>query len=196
MVDGFDVAPGMAATLGIPEPELRSALGAAGALALQDGAITPQQFWERFRANTGVTAPGELWRDEFKPIRRPAMYALAEEIKVAGLRLVAGTNTVTPHYAMHEQRGDYAVFHHVYASQLMGVSKPDARFWQQILQAEGVPAEQAVFVDDLPENVAAAAALGIHAVQWRTFQQVRSELEELLPGLRQPEPRAVGPTVR
>jgi FMN phosphatase YigB (HAD superfamily) len=53
-----------------------------------------------------------------------------------------------------------------------------------------VSAEQAVFVDDLPENVAAAAALDIKAVQWRTFQQVRSELEELLPGLRPAELRA------
>ena len=52
----------------------------------------------------------------------------------------------------------------------VGAAKPSARIYQRALQALGVSAEAALFVDDNPEFCAQAAALGI-----RTAQIVRGE---------------------
>jgi putative hydrolase of the HAD superfamily len=52
----------------------------------------------------------------------------------------------------------------------VGAAKPSARIYQRALQALGVTAEAALFVDDNPEFCAHAAALGI-----RTAQIVRGE---------------------
>lgn len=164
MVDGFDVAPAIAADLGIPVDELRPLMDAAGAEALHDGAITTGEFWRRFKENTGLEPKGEPWGDRFHPARRPAMYALVERLKAGGARVVAGTNTIDPHYRLHLENGDYAAFDHVYASHLMGVSKPEPAFWRRILEAEGVAAHEAFFIDDMVVNVAAAKALGLEAV--------------------------------
>ncbi len=181
MVDGFDVVPALAADLGIAPDVLRAELDAAGATLLHDGAITPREFWQRYEVRTGRSVTGEPWRDYFKPVRRPAMYALVRQLQDAGYRVVAGTNTIDPHYDTHEANGDYAVFDHVYASNLMGISKPEAAFWRHILAAEGVAASDALFVDDLAVNVAGAAALGITAVQYQTSEQVGAAVLATLP---------------
>lgn len=181
MVDGFDVVPALASDLGITPDVLRAELDAAGMTPLHDGAITPLEFWQRYGVLTGRSVAGEPWRDYFKPVRRPAMYALVRQLQDAGYRVVAGTNTIDPHYAMHEANGDYAVFDHVYASNLMGVSKPEAEFWRHILGAERVAASDALFVDDLAVNVAGAAALGITAVQYETAEQVSGAVLATLP---------------
>ncbi len=180
MVDGFDVTVTMAPDLGLDVSELRAMMDAAGADGLHDGTVTAADYWARFEALSGLTLPGEPWRDYFEPVRRPAMYALVEHLKDAGARAVAGTNTIDSHYEIHLANGDYAVFDHVYASNLMGISKPDPAFWLRILAAEGVRPEEAVFVDDMPVNVAAAASLGIIAVQFESQEQVIAEVEAAL----------------
>lgn len=172
MVDGFDVAPAMAAEFGMDPASLEAALAEAGARALHEGAIPVAEFWDRFEAATGRRPRGEPWADYFHPSRRPAMYALVDRLRRSGARVVAGTNTIDPHYEAHVRRGDYDVFDRVYASNLMGVSKPDPAFWRAILEAEGAEPTAAFFVDDMPENVAAATALGIVAVRFESVPQV------------------------
>jgi len=65
----------------------------------------------------------------------------------------------------------------VYASHLMGVSKPEPDFWLRILEAEGRTAEQAFFVDDFAENVDAARRLGIRSHRFTDVETLVRELE-------------------
>src|SRR5690606_19444524 len=165
MVDGHDVTPKLAEQLGVPLAELLPLLRAARDVDLHDGTISPEGYWARFRELSGYDLPGDPWADLFTPVPRPAMYDLVERLKSAGVRVVAGTNTIDVHYAIHSARGDYAVFDKVYASNLMHVSKPAHGFWHHILREEGTHAQDALFIDDLAENVAAAAAVGLQTVQ-------------------------------
>ncbi len=180
MVDGFDVTVALAPELDLEVSELRAMLHTAGTDLLHEGKITAADYWARFQALTGLTLPGEPWRDYFAPVRRPAMYALVERLKDAGARVVVGTNTIDTHYEIHIANGDYDVFDHVYASSVMRASKPDPAFWLRILAAEGARPDETVFVDDMPENVAAAASLGIMAVQFESQEQVIAEVEAAL----------------
>lgn len=179
MVDGHDVAPKIAERLGVDVAELRPMLRAAGFDDLHDGRISPLQYWARLREQTGLELPGDPWGDLFTPVRHPAMYALVERLKESGVPVVAGTNTIDVHYAIHLRNGDYDVFDRTYASNLMRISKPDPAFWQHILQVEGVRPEEAVFVDDLQENVDGAAAVGLHAVLLQSQEQAIGEVERL-----------------
>jgi HAD superfamily hydrolase (TIGR01509 family) len=52
-----------------------------------------------------------------------------------------------------------------------GVAKPDALAFERAVAASGVPVDQCYFVDDKPENMAAAAAIGLAG---HTFQSCRA----------------------
>jgi epoxide hydrolase-like predicted phosphatase len=63
----------------------------------------------------------------------------------------------------------------------VGVMKPDVRIFQAALLALDVPPQATVFVDDFAHNVAGAQAVGMHAIHFRSREQVLAELETLLP---------------
>lgn len=62
----------------------------------------------------------------------------------------------------------------------VGVVKPDPRAYEAMAQKLGVAAEQCIFVDDLERNIAGARDVGMQAIQYKDFEQFRSELEQLL----------------
>src|SRR6185369_4877320 len=60
-----------------------------------------------------------------------------------------------------------------------GVIKPDPRIFAILLDRYRIAADEAVFIDDNPANAAAAAALGIHGIHFRSPALLRRELETL-----------------
>ena len=57
--------------------------------------------------------------------------------------------------------------------------KPDPAIYKQTLEGLGVTAPEALFVDDRENNVQAARALGMHAIQFHSVEQLRRDLEKL-----------------
>ncbi len=57
--------------------------------------------------------------------------------------------------------------------------KPDPAIYEHTLRGLGVAAAETLFVDDREENVRAARALGIAAIQFRSIAQLRKELVAL-----------------
>jgi HAD superfamily hydrolase (TIGR01509 family) len=55
--------------------------------------------------------------------------------------------------------------------------KPDAAIYQHTLRGLGVSASEALFLDDREINIQAARALGIHAIQFRSQEQLRKEMQ-------------------
>lgn len=70
---------------------------------------------------------------------------------------------------------DVAVF-----SYEVGLAKPDPRIYHVILEKLDIDPKKAIFVDDFSENVIAASALGIHAVQFKTREQAIQDVNHLL----------------
>ncbi|MEK8050444.1 HAD-IA family hydrolase [Ideonella sp. DXS22W] len=58
-----------------------------------------------------------------------------------------------------------AQFHHVIESAKVGLRKPDPAIYRLMLDALGVAASQAVFLDDLGVNLKPARALGMHTIK-------------------------------
>jgi putative hydrolase of the HAD superfamily len=61
-----------------------------------------------------------------------------------------------------------------------GVMKPDARIFQLALEKLGIAPSESVFLDDFPENVEAARAVGMHAIHFTWPEQALKELQQIL----------------
>lgn len=72
------------------------------------------------------------------------------------------------------------IFDFIISSAQCGIMKPDPQIFQHALAQIGVQAQEAVFVDDVDKNISAAAALGIHAIPFRSTPQVKADLLALL----------------
>ena len=60
------------------------------------------------------------------------------------------------------------------------VAKPDARIYQIALENLGVAPVESVFLDDFPENVAGARAVGMQAIRFSKPDQALAELNQIL----------------
>jgi putative hydrolase of the HAD superfamily len=74
----------------------------------------------------------------------------------------------------------YALFDAVLESRVLGVRKPDPRFYELACAAVGVKPEEAVFLDDLGINLKPARALGMHTIKVTDPDQALVELEQIL----------------
>ena len=63
-----------------------------------------------------------------------------------------------------------------------GVAKPDARIYQIALSRLGVQPEDAIFVDDLVENVHGAQAVGMRSIRFESTEQTIAAVREFLDG--------------
>jgi HAD superfamily hydrolase (TIGR01509 family) len=61
----------------------------------------------------------------------------------------------------------------------MGIRKPDARIYSRALGILGMKPERVIFIDDRLENVAAAAAVGMKALNFTGADTLRRELQGL-----------------
>lgn len=64
-------------------------------------------------------------------------------------------------------------------SAYVGMRKPEPRIYRRALDILGIPGERVIFIDDRTNNTAAAAAAGIHAIQFLGEEKLRSDLAEL-----------------
>jgi glucose-1-phosphatase len=180
MVDGFDVRPDIAAHVGLEPTRCFDLLEQADFRRVLTGRAPLDEYWRAFSALAGTEVSEDLWGAYFRPVRRQPMYDLVTRLK-RRYRVVAGTNTLGPHYDEHQRRGDYDVFDATYASHLIHAAKPDTAFYQTIVDAEGVAPEQTLFIDDFESNVLGARRAGLHALHFTEFDALEAELVRLLP---------------
>jgi putative hydrolase of the HAD superfamily len=70
-----------------------------------------------------------------------------------------------------------AQFQHLTFSHRLGIAKPDERIYRYAIAGVNAPAEETLFIDDRAENVAAARALGLHALQYSGQEEFLREFE-------------------
>lgn len=85
-----------------------------------------------------------------------------------------------PRFLSEKLRIAPEVFDFIISSAQCGMMKPDEKIFRHALEQIGVQPQEAVFVDDFDRNIRAAAALGIHAVPFRSTPQVKADLLSLL----------------
>jgi putative hydrolase of the HAD superfamily len=147
-------------------------------IQLETGAITELEFYDAFRASSGVLLSNEqiktAWNALLLDFRLPTL-AWLETIK-GKYRIFLFSNTNQIHHnAFHasyqEQTGRDnfdGFFIKAYYSQHMGMRKPDIAPFQHILLEQGLEASETLFIDDTIKNVLAAREAGMlsHHLVW------------------------------
>ena len=138
--------------------------------------VSTDEFWAQFSRRYGREVKEELFGKYFHPSTDREVVALIRQVKVRS-RVVCGTNTFDPHYNYHLSHGHYAIFDAVFASNKIGLSKPDPEFYRFILKSEGVNPENAFFVDDDEANVLSAERMGINATLFRDSKSLGLQIK-------------------
>ncbi len=71
-------------------------------------------------------------------------------------------------------------FEHIFISAELGLAKPDQEIYQHVIDNLDCEAHEAVFLDDMLENVEAARQAGLNAIHFRAREQALGELREML----------------
>ena len=174
---------------------------------LETGKINSKEFWQLFSGKIGTIQrqimnetisqfeelhfskdfdinkipeiKTDLFRLYFHPSKNVGTIELIKSLKKKH-RVVCGTNTIQSHWENHLERGDYAFFNQTYASNKIGIAKPNPDFFTTILEAENAKPEETFFTDDKIENCNAAKEVGINAVHFTTPENLKSEWEQFL----------------
>jgi 2-haloacid dehalogenase len=111
----------------------------------------------------------------------PGMRALVDDLDARDVPLYAITNFSAEFWPPFRAREAalFDRFRDIVVSGDEDLTKPDPAIYHLALDRFGIAAEDAVFVDDRADNVAAADALGIHGVLFTDADVLRADLSRL-----------------
>ena|SRR5579864_835830 len=129
------------------------------------GEITTTGFLAALRSAFGITGTDDAiagaWSDIFQPNEDLAAQLPALKAVVKTLILASNTNELHFTRIRRIMPGTIALFDSTVLSFEVGFRKPSVQFFEQVVAATGGPAARCVYVDDRPDFVAAAEALGM-----------------------------------
>ena len=102
-------------------------------------------------------------------------------LKEQGHRLYLLSNYSDTMFEIHSR--DYPFMKYLDGKIISGeyhIIKPDPEIYKLLLNTYSLDPSESVFIDDRPENTAAAEKLGIKAITFRSFEQAENELDEYL----------------
>lgn len=162
--------------------EIRSYVaGTPYARQLALGQLSNGQFFKTVAGDLGFDGGYDefalIWSEMFTPME--GTIALAAALAGAWPRyILSNTNAIHVDY-ISRQFAFFREFEGYVLSHEVGLLKPDAAIYELTAQKFGLQPAEAVFVDDLAENVAGARATGMRAIHFQNAEQVRQELTKL-----------------
>jgi putative hydrolase of the HAD superfamily len=157
--------------------------------AFEAGRLTTKGYFEHLRSRLGLRLTDEEmasgWNGIYLGVNREVLHLL-EQLRAAGVRVVGVTNTNPVHlgYWFPWYKKEFPVFDELYISTQLQCRKPEPRFFEIVLHAEGiVKGDRVIFVDDARANVLGAHRSGIEGFLFHGADEMRVELRErgLLP---------------
>lgn len=146
-----------------------------------EGALTPRQFYERAVALLGA----RLSYDEFVAAyidvfsRNQPAIDLFKRLK-GRYKLILLSNTDPLRFGFVRERfPDIFFFDDYVLSYEVKALKPGPEIYREALRRAAAPPAECIFVDDMEENIAGAAALGIRTIHYRPDTDLEKELRSL-----------------
>ena len=152
-------------------------------IAAQRGSITIDTLWQEVGAALRLTpADTTALRAAFYAgdVLNVELVACIDHLRALGLRVGLLSNFSADLRAMLAQQDLLQRFDAVAISAEIGVMKPDAAAYRIVLAMLEMAAHTCVFIDDVPANVAAAQALGIHGIVFQDNPSCLAALTRLL----------------
>jgi FMN phosphatase YigB (HAD superfamily) len=141
---------------------------------LESGCLSSDEFVTRALTFMGgdVTRAGFLtaFTEIFAPIT-PVWDMVQTVCQRVPVHLFSNTSELHESYLLNSYP-DFSWFAGGFYSWRLGVMKPDAAMYHAALESLTLPADQVVYVDDLPANVETGRSLGLHC---HLFDRTRPE---------------------
>lgn len=123
----------------------------------------------------------ELYRSHWREMltgEMPGMRELLIELRVKGYEIYGLTNwSMETFPEAREHFGILQLIDRYVVSGAERLVKPDPRLFHVLLDRYGLKAEECTFVDDNPDNVAAARALGMEGIVFYGAEDLRKQLK-------------------
>jgi glucose-1-phosphatase len=148
----------------------------------QEGRITPRDWHahltKKFHFSHGFEEFCAIWNGVLDP--EPILPDLLFERLATKTRLALLSNTDPIHVAHLEANYSYVRLFpvRVYSCRV-GLSKPSPAIFHHALREVGAMPDEAVFIDDVRENVLAAASLGINAFHFTSPDELFGEFSRV-----------------
>jgi FMN phosphatase YigB (HAD superfamily) len=147
----------------------------------ETGQLSTQQFFEAVCAETGFDGGIEEFSDSFADIFVPIEEMVRFQSKARGLGHPTFIFSNTNDLAVTHIRRNFPFFSNFddyILSYQHGVMKPDERLYAVVERESGRSGGEIVYLDDRPENVAAGAARGWHAILHQSPGQTLGAIRE------------------
>jgi 2-haloacid dehalogenase len=106
--------------------------------------------------------------------------AIMAELRARGTPIYAVTNFSAEKFSLARERFDFLTwFREVVVSGEVGVIKPDRRIFEILFERSGLTPAEAIYIDDVPKNVASAATVGLEALHFTDAPALRRDLVRL-----------------
>jgi len=135
---------------------------------LETGRSSPAEFTEEAMKELGVRMDAQAFLEAFISWEKgllPGAPGLLDEVRPHILTACLSNNNVLHWDLLRDRFGMDRKFHRCFLSHEIGLIKPDPALFMHVLSVLGMEAEEALFLDDNPEHVQAAAGMGIVAMR-------------------------------
>lgn len=166
----------------LPAGEIRKILGTV-AIQLDIGQLGASDFHQLMIREAGAIEAYPLFERAFcsSIARNESALAYAFGLQQRGFKVGVISNTNQGHTGyLRTLLPELTRFDDVVFSNEVGLRKPSPEIYLHSLQRLAVPAQQAVFVDDILDNVEGARAVGIWGIHHVDWPQTGEQLEHLL----------------
>jgi putative hydrolase of the HAD superfamily len=151
--------------------------------AYDRGDLNAESFWNSTATGAGIViTPNQLKKlidtdTEYWSTLNPPMIAWVERLQRAGIR--TGILSNMPHAMEVGLRARHswieAFYHHTW-SHAVNRAKPEPEIYQHAAEGLQTPPENILFIDDKAENIAAALAAGMQAIQYSDHATFEREM--------------------
>jgi glucose-1-phosphatase len=148
---------------------------------LELGLIDEAEFFLRVAPEFNHRGPDAeflaIWADIFEP--NPPLFSLAEHLAATmPLYLLSNTNSIHRRHFEHNYPV-FGLFRDAIYSYEAGLLKPDPAIFALPAARFGINPGDTLYLDDMPENVAAARQAGFHTIHYLHHDHARAEAEIL-----------------
>jgi putative hydrolase of the HAD superfamily len=151
--------------------------------AYDRGDLTAETYWHKAAASAGIIlTPAQLTQliaadVDFWSTLNPPMLEWAERLRRAGIP--TGILSNMPHAMEAGLRARHRwieAFNHHTWSHAVNLAKPEPAIYLHAAEGLHTPPANILFLDDRPENIEAAIAVGMQAIQYTTHQAFKQEM--------------------
>jgi putative hydrolase of the HAD superfamily len=136
------------------------------------------------RLKVPMPKTNSLWSDAFAQAYKPRqeMFSLASRLRKAGCKTAILSNTEMP-VAELIKRQKYDMFDATVLSCLEGIAKPGREIYDLTIDRLGIPAGQALFIDDKQPNIDGAIQAGLQTILFTDVEKLKKYIAGFFPNI-------------